>query len=368
MINIPVLSAPAEPAQPNPNWWENFWNSIVNFFTSNGWNILKFFSILVIGILVIFILMFIVKKVLRARQVDPIAVRFVAGVLRFALLLVLVLILLASMGVEVTGFTTAVSAAILAVGMALKDSLSNLASGLILVGSHKYKTGDYIVVGSVEGSITEISFLFTTLKTPDGKQVTMPNSTMVNSQVTNIGANPLRRVEITLPIPYEADVELVHKIVLDSMHSNGKVYMDPAPLCKLKTFGDSSLNFFCYCWVDTEDYWDVYYYLMETIFNELKRFNISIPFNQIEMRERTDVVPNIVIGEHLPKRVEKKRVEKKKKMTFEDIEEGNLIQVAKDATKDAKKKRQTTKKEKAEKQPKAEEKPEKAESEKEPKK
>ena len=356
MLHFPLFSAPAEPAQPTPNWWEQFWNSVVNFFTSNGWNILKFFSILVIGIIVIWILMFILKKVMRARHVDPIAIRFVAGVLRFCLLLLLILILLASMGVEITGFTTAVSAAILAVGMALKDSLANLASGLILVGSHKYKTGDYIVVGSVEGSITEISFLFTTLKTPDGKQVTMPNSTMVNSQVTNIGANPLRRINIDLPIPYEADVELVHKIVLDSMHSNGKVYMDPAPLCKLKTFGDSALMFFCYCWVDTEDYWDVYFYLMETIFNELKRNGISIPFNQIEMRERKDVVPNYVIGDSLPKRVEKKRTEKKKKVTWEDLEEGNLIQVAKDATQNAKQQRKSKKKEgekKAE-QPKAE--------------
>ena len=334
------------------NTWQEIWNTIVKFFSDNVWNIVKFFSILVIGIIVIWIIMMVVRHILKARKVDKVAIRFMAGVLRFCLWLVLILILLASTGIEITGFTTAVSAALLAVGMALKDNLANLANGLILVGSKKYHAGDYIVVGNVEGNILEISYLFTTLKTKDGKQVLMPNSTMVNSQVTNLGAFPKRRVDLTISVAYESDVELVKKIVTDVMKSDGKVYLDPEPFCRLKELNASSLDFFCYCWCDTEDYWDVYYYCMENIFNELKRNSISVPFQQVEVRQRTDNPPVIVVGDKLGKRVEKKRVQTKRKLTLSDLEDHTkLMEFSQQAAEENKAK----KKKKKAAEPKAEE-------------
>lgn len=308
-------------AQGVVNQWQQIWDTVVKFFTDNVWNIVKFFSILIIGFIVIWIIMVIVKRVFRNHQVDPMATRFIAGVIRFALWLLLVLFLLAFMGVEITGFATTVSAALLAVGVALRDNLANLANGLILVSSKKYHTGDYILVGSVEGSIEEINFLFTCLKTIDGKQVLMPNSTMVNSQVTNFGAYPKRRVNFTVSVAYESDVELVKKVVVDAIKSNGKVYLDPEPFCRLKTMNASSLDFFAWGWCDKEDYWDVYYDCTETIFNELKRHDIKVPFQQVEVRERTDTPPVFVVGDKLEERVEKKRAKTRKKLTLEDLED-----------------------------------------------
>ena len=331
-----------------PTSWQELWNRIANFFTTNVWNIIKFFSILLIGILVIWLIMFGLRRFMKRKDVDPMAIRFTCTILRFVLALILIFILLGSMGIEITGFTTAVSAAFLAVGMALKENLSNLANGLILVGSKKYKTGDYIVVGSVEGSIVEIGFLFTTLTTPDGKQVMMPNSIMVNSQVTNIGANPRRRVGIDLPVAYESDVDKVKEIVISVMKSNGKVYLEPAPFCALKSFGDSAIVFFCNCWCDTEDYWDVYYYLMENIYNELKRNNISIPYQQIEVRERTDHVVMPLSGE-LGKRIEKQRKARKKQFDIDQFEDTLPLQVLKEVH-DQKQKEEEQAKKKSKKQ------------------
>ena len=320
----------AETPTSNPFDWSKMWNQITDFFSSNVWNIIRFFSVLAIGIIVIFLIMFLVRRAMTFHKVDRLAIRFVSTILRFTLWLVLILILLRTVGLEITGLTTAISAVVLAIGMALKDNISNVANGLLLVTSKKYKTGDYVIVGGVEGSIEEISLMFTCLRTPDGKQIMMPNSTMVNSQVTNVGAYPKRRINITLPVPYEADVELVKKIVIDSMKSDGRVYLDPAPFCRLKTFSSSSIDFFCNCWVDSGDYWDVYYYLMETIFNELKRNGISIPFNQIEVRQRTDVVTPIVHGDKLQNRVEKKRAKKKAKIGIEEIETEHGIKLLRD--------------------------------------
>ena len=287
--------------------WNGIWQTIKNFFTDNAWNIVAFFGALILGIVAIKILVVAIRKILTRTKIEEVARNFLLAVLKFILWLVLVLILLSIVGVQITGVITALSAAILAIGMALQSNISNIANGIVIVVTKMFKKGDYIIVGDKEGSIVEINFLFTTIFTPDNKRVTIPNSTIVNSSVVNAGANPKRRVNFTFPVAYESDVELVKKVVIDVMTSCGKVYLDPAPFCKLKEFGASSIDFFANCWCDSPDYWDVYYYVMEHVFNEFKRNGISIPFAQVEVRERTDDGKMPFNAEPLPERVEKVR-------------------------------------------------------------
>lgn len=289
--------------------WAKIWDDICNYFKTNVWNIVLFFAILVIGIILIKILLTVTRKVLQHTKMEKIAQQFICTILKFVLWLALVLILLSQLGIEITGILTAFSAILLAVGMALQNAIANVANGIIIISGHMFKKGDYIITGGVEGSITDINFMFTTLVTPDNKKITMPNSTLLNNNVTNLGAFPKRRVDFTFSVAYETDVELVKKIVTDVMTSNGKVYLDPAPFCRLKVLNASSIDFFANCWCDNEDYWDVYYYVMEYVYNEFKRNNISVPYNQLEVRERKDKVDMPVIGKKLPQRIEKERTE-----------------------------------------------------------
>lgn len=291
------------------DWLKGVWNDIVNYFSNNWVNIVLFFAILVIGIIVIKIVMSVVRKVLGRTKMEKIAQQFLCTILKFVLWLVLILLLLSQIGVEITGLLTALSAVILAVGMALQNAIANVANGIIIISSHMFKKGDYIIINGVEGSITDINFMFTTLITVDNRKVTLPNSSILSSNVTNLGAYPKRRVDFTFSVAYESDVELVKKIVTDVMASDGRVYLDPTPFCRLKTLGASSIDFFANCWCDNADYWDVYYYIMENVYNEFKRHNISVPYNQIEVRERKDKVVMPVVGKSLPKRVEKQREE-----------------------------------------------------------
>lgn len=289
--------------------WTKIWNDICDYFKTNVWNIVWFFAILIIGIIVIKILLTVMRKILKHTKMEKIAQQFICTILKFILWLVLILLLLSQLGVEITGILTACSAVILAVGMALQNAISNVANGIIIISSHMFKKGDYIITNGVEGNITDINFMFTTLITPDNKKITMPNSNLINNNVTNLGAYPKRRVDFTFSVAYETDVELVKKIVTDVMTSNGKVYLDPAPFCRLKVLNASSIDFFANCWCDNCDYWDVYYYIIENVYNEFKRKNISVPYNQLEVRERKDKVVMPVIGKGLPKRVEKERPE-----------------------------------------------------------
>ena len=315
--------------------WNKFWNSIVDFFAGNIWKIIGFFATLLIGIIVIKVIINVMTRLCNKAKMEKIAQQFIRTIVKFLLYFILILILLSIVGIQISGIITALSAMVLAVGMALQNNIANLANGIIIVSTKMFKKGDYITVGSVSGSITDINFFFTTLTTPDNKKVTLPNNTIVNSEVTNAGANKTRRLDWTFSVAHESDVELVKKIIIDVMNSNGKVYVNEGkkPFCRLKTIGLNSLDFFAHCWCDSEDYWDIYYYVVENVYNEFKKNNISVPYTQLEVRNRTDNVVMPFNKDALPERVEKERKTEK----HFDLETADLVGLLKNTGKKTKK-------------------------------
>ena len=320
--------------------WNKIWNSIVDFFAGNIWKIIGFFATLLIGVIVIKIIVNIMTRLFNKAKMEKIAQQFIRTIIKFLLYLVLILMLLSIIGIQISGIITALSATLLAVGMALQNNIANLANGIIIVSTKMFKKGDFITVGSVSGSITDINFFFTTLTTADNKKVTLPNNTIVNSEVTNAGANKTRRVDWTFSVAYESDVEQVKKIILDVMNSNGKIYVNEGkkPFCRLKTLGASSIDFFANCWCDSEDYWDTYYYVVENVYNEFKKHNISVPYTQLEVRNRTDNVVMPYDKNDLPERVEKER----KKEEHFDLETADLVGLLKNTGKKRAKKKEKT--------------------------
>ena len=324
--------------------WNKIWNTIVDFFKGNGWTILGFFLTLIFGIIIVKIIINITRRVLSKTKMEKIAQQFIVTILKFVLYLVLILVLLSLIGVQISGILTALSALILAVGMALENNIANLANGIIVIATHMFKKGDYISVSGVEGSIVDINFFFTTIVTADNKKVTLPNSEMINNAVINSGASKTRRVDFTFSVAYETDVELVKKIVTDVMKSNGKIYLTEGneTICRIKTMGARSIDFFANCWWDNEDYWDVYYYVVENVYNEFKRNNISIPYNQLEVRNRTDKVVMPYIKTKLPKREEKLRKENDE-IDLETASLSEIIKVNKKKKAEEKKKKEAKK-------------------------
>ena len=305
--------------------WNKIWNSITDFFSRNAWNIVIFFAVMFIGIIVIKLVLNITRRILNKTKMEQIAVGFIMAILKFVFYLFLIIILLSIVGIEITGIVTALSAVFLSVGLALQNTIANVANGIIIVSSKMFKKGDYIAVNGVEGAITQINFLYVTLLTPDNKRITLPNNALLNNVVTNFDSNNTRRVNFSFEVGYENDVELVKKVVIDCMKSNGLVRLDPVPFCRLNGMGASNLQFTARCWCDREDYWTVYFDLMETVFNEFKRHKISIAYNQVEIRERTDTPPVPVVGNALPARVEKKRNNRR----HFDLEDADLTQIFK---------------------------------------
>lgn len=306
--------------------WTEFWNSVTSFFKDNIWNIISFFAVLFIGLIVVKLLINITRRLFYKSRMEKITQTFLLAFVKFGLYLIWILTLLSVIGIEITGIVSALSAAFLAIGLALQNIISNVANGIVIISTHLFKKGDFVEIAGMSGCITEINFLFTTLTTTDNKKITIPNSNIVNDAVVNYGSNPTRRVDFTFSVAYETDVELVKKIVIDVMKSDGRVLLEPnAPFCRLKTLGSSSIDFFANCWCDSSDYWDVYYYIIENVYNEFKRNNISIPYNQLEIRNRVDEVIMPVINKPLQERIEKERPKEKHKFNLETDGISSLI-------------------------------------------
>lgn len=290
--------------------WNEIWTSIKNFFSNNIWNVAKFFLILVVGYLVCKLLIKLIKKVLSKTKIDKITQKFLLSALKVVIWLIYIMTLLSILGVDLTGIIAALAACAVAIGLALESSLSNLASGLILVSSKMISCGDYILVNGVEGTVDNIGLLETCIKTTDNKTIYIPNSSLVNNNLINYSAQKTRRVDFNFDVDYAVDVQKAKDIVLKVIYSDGRVRLNPEPNCRLKNLNDSSLGLFATCWVDSEDYWDVFYYVTDRVFDEFKKNNISIPYNQLEVRLRNDDVVSPVYKDELPVRVEKVREEK----------------------------------------------------------
>ena len=189
--------------------WSQLWTDIKTFFVGNIWNIVGFFAALFIGLIVVKILINVVRRILGKTKMEKITQSFLLGFIKLGLYLVWILLLLSLLGVQVSGIITALSAVFLAVGLALQNIIASVANGIVIVSTHLFKKGDFVEIAGVSGSVSEINFLFTTLMTTDNKKITIPNSSIVNNEVINYGANKTRRVDFTFSVAYESDVELV---------------------------------------------------------------------------------------------------------------------------------------------------------------
>ena len=319
--------------------WGKIKEAFTSFLADGGVKILKAVLIFIIGYLIIKLIMKICKSLFAKSKLEKITQSFLLSIMKFALNLILIITILQSLNIATTGLIALISAAGLAISLSLQNSLSNLANGIVIITTKPFKEGDYVNINGVEGTVRNIKMLTTAIVTTDNKLVVLPNSDIVTNDVINYNAFKTRKVIFNFDVDYASDLKQVKDIILNVMKSDGKVHLDPEPFVALKEMKESSLGVTANCWVDAEDYWSVYYYVMDNVFNEFKRNNISVPYNQMEVRLRTDEVVLPVNKEALPERVEKVREEDTEGDVFDNI----LHSV----TKKIKKSRRERKKEKA---------------------
>lgn len=287
--------------------WNQIWLSIQDFFVDKAWPLINALLILFFGIIIVKTILLITKRTLGRSKIEIITQTFINNVLKYALYIMLLIIVLQSLGVPATAFVAVLSAMGLAIGLALKDSLSNLANGIIIIGTKPFKVNDLVNINGVEGRVKSIQILTTTLTTKDNKEIILPNSDVLTKPMINYSANPTRRVDFHFIVARESDIRFACQTILTVMNSDGRTLTTPEPSANLDKIDENGLDIFATCWCDNDDYWDVYYYVNENVYSEFNRLGIRLPYQQTEIRIRDDQVNLVNYGE-LPKRVEKERI------------------------------------------------------------
>lgn len=220
------------------------------------------------------------EKGMRKQVLDELLIRLAKKALYYSMLVIVLLAALDQLGVDTTSALAALGAAGLAVGLALKDSLSNFAAGVMIVIFHPFRLGDYVEAAGTAGSVVEVDMFTTTLRTPDNKRVLVPNRLIYSDTIINYSAEDTRRVDMVFGIAYDDDIEQARGIIEAALAADTRILQEPASTVAVSELADSSVNFVVRPWVKKEDYWGVYFAMMEQIKLAFDKNGISIPFPQ----------------------------------------------------------------------------------------
>jgi len=221
-----------------------------------------------------------VRKALLKTDMEDTLEKFLCNILNAVLMTVVVIATIGALGVQTTSLLAILGAAGLAIGLALQGSLSNFASGVLIVAFRPYKVGDFIEGGGVAGTVDEVQIFTTVLKTPDNKKIVVPNSQIMNGTITNFSANDTRRVDLVFGCGYSDDIDKVYNVLKEIVDGHDLVLKDPAPSIALNTLADSSVNFNVRPWCKTADYWTVFNSITEQVKRRFDEEGLNIPFPQ----------------------------------------------------------------------------------------
>lgn len=254
-------------------WWEANQGMIIDYSINAavslvilivGWICAKFFAKLL-------------EKFLTKNKAEITIVHFISEIVKYALIAFVVVASLNNLGIQTTSFVAIIGAAGLAIGLALQGSLSNFAAGFLLIAFRPIKKGEYINAAGVEGNVSEVSVFTTTLLTNDNKVIIVPNSSILNGNITNFARMPERRVDVTVRVTYEADLPKVQKILQEVADQTPGVLKDKGIAIVVADLAPSSLNLQVRMWTNTADYWAVAGSFNESVTNALRANNIKVP-------------------------------------------------------------------------------------------
>jgi small conductance mechanosensitive channel len=223
------------------------------------------------------------EALLRKRNVEDVLVDFLGTISSVMVIIVATVAALDQIGIPAASFLAIIGAAGLAIGLALKDSLSNFASGVMLVLFRPFAKDDFIEAGGVTGTVNEIHLVSTLLTTPDNKLITVPNALMFTGTITNYSAKDTRRVDMAIGVGYNDDLKVAAEVLQRICDNHPMVLKEPAAKIFINNLGDSSVDFVVRPWSKSEDYWTVLADILETAKVELEAAGCNIPYPQTDV-------------------------------------------------------------------------------------
>ena len=255
------------------------------------WIVIK----IVIALAIYFLGRWIVRRVVRLidvamerRKVDVSLRSFMRNTVRVVFSLILVLIVVQTLGVNVTSLIAVFSAATLAIGMALSGTAQNFAGGVMILMMKPYRVGDYISAQGQSGTVREIKLFSTVITTTDNQTIYIPNNAIATAIIDNYTTAEQRRVDWTVGISYGDDVDVARETILAMLAADARILRETAPVVRVAALADNSVNLTVRAWVANADYWDVFFEYNERFYKELPKAGINFPFPQMDVHVKND--------------------------------------------------------------------------------
>ncbi len=262
-----------------------------NLLSETLWVVIK----IVIALIVYYIGRWILRRLIRLldvamerRSVDQSLRAFSRSSVRAIFTLLLILIVVSTLGVNVTSLIAVASAATLAIGMALSGTAQNFAGGVMILLMKPYRVGDYISAQGQSGTVREIKLFSTVITTTDNQTIYIPNNSIATAIIDNYSTAEHRRVDWTVGISYGDDVDTARRAILGMLEGDARILADPAPVVRVAALADSSVNLTIRAWTANADYWDVFYEYNERFYKELPKAGINFPFPQMDVHVKND--------------------------------------------------------------------------------
>ena len=258
--------------------FETMLNRIVEFLP----RVLGAAIIIFAGWLLKMLIMRIIGKILN-KKVEPLMHMFIRNSAVILIWIVIIIAAMAELGINTTSVITMLGTAGVAISLALQGSLSNIASGLLLMVSKVLRGGDFVSINGVEGKVISTDLMFTHLDTTDNKHIAVPNSGITATNIINYTYNATRRVDLEFTAGYEDDISRVKAALEHICENTVGILNEPAYSINVKGYDDSAIRYSGKVWCARDNYWDVYFAVTEKVKEEFDRRGISIPFNQIDV-------------------------------------------------------------------------------------
>ncbi len=246
-------------------------------------NIVAAIAIIVIGMIVARIISNAVNRVMRARHIDATVADFLSALVRYGVIAFTLIAALGRVGVQTASVIAVLGAAGLAIGLALQGSLSNLAAGVLLVTFRPFRSGEYVDLGGVAGTVLQVQIFSTTLRSADGRMVVIPNGKIIANNIINFSREPVRRNEFIIGVAYDSDIEKVKQLLTNIIESDDRILKDREMTVRLNELGASSINFVVRVWSNSSDLQSVYWDVLERIKRDFDANGISFPYPQMDV-------------------------------------------------------------------------------------
>ncbi len=260
-------------------------DKLVDLSISAGKNILIAILVFVVGRFLISLVNRLLNRMFLRRKIEISIQTFLKSLVSILLNVLLIISVVGALGVNTTSFAALLASAGVAIGMALSGNLQNFAGGLIILFFKPYKIGDWVEAQGVSGSVTSIQIMHTVLTTADNKMVFVPNGAMSSGVIVNYSGMEKRRVDWSFGVDYGEDVDKVKGIIQDIVGKDSRILIEPEPFIALEKLDASSVNIVVRVWVNSADYWGVYFDMNKSVYDEFNRLGIDFPYPQMTIHQ-----------------------------------------------------------------------------------